>query len=67
MSTVTITPDGSIEIPQSVRDRFNLQPGQRLHVFEYGGRIQLIPERDISELKGFVKGINTDFERNYDK
>jgi hypothetical protein len=34
-----------------------------MQVIEYDGRIELIPERDISELRGFLKGINTDFER----
>jgi hypothetical protein len=34
-----------------------------MQIVEYSGRIELIPERDISELRGFLKGINTDFER----
>ena len=35
-------------------------------VMVYDGRIELIPDRDISELKGFLKGINTDFSREDD-
>ncbi|MEK7825892.1 MAG: AbrB family transcriptional regulator, partial [Nitrospirota bacterium] len=31
------------------------------------GRIELIPERDISELRGFLKGINTEFKRDKDR
>jgi hypothetical protein len=34
---------------------------------EYDGRIELIPERDVEELKGFLKGINTEFERGDDR
>ena len=45
----------------------HLRPGQRLHVIEYDGRIELVPERDISELRGFVPGINTQFEREADR
>lgn len=38
-----------------------------MQVIEYAGRIELIPERDIAELRGFLKGINTDFERENDR
>jgi len=36
-------------------------------VIEYDGRIELVPEQDIKELRGFVKGINTEFEREEDR
>jgi hypothetical protein len=38
-----------------------------MQVIEYAGRVEFIPERDISELKGFVKGINTGFTREADR
>lgn len=44
-----------------------LLPGQKLQVIEYEGRIELIPDRDITELKGYLKGIDTDFERERDR
>jgi len=44
-----------------------LRPGQKLKVIEYEGRIELIPDRDISELKGFLKGINTEVIREDDR
>jgi hypothetical protein len=44
-----------------------LRPGQKLKVIEYEGRIELIPDRDITELKGFLKGINTEFVREDDR
>jgi hypothetical protein len=36
-------------------------------VIEYSGRIELIPECDIKELRGFIKGINTEFSREEDR
>jgi hypothetical protein len=45
----------------------NLRPGQKIQVVEYEGRIELIPEKDIAELRGFLKGMNTDFEREEDR
>jgi hypothetical protein len=38
-----------------------------MQVVEYEGRIELIPERDITELRGFLKGIDTTFEREKDR
>jgi len=34
---------------------------------EFDGRIELIPEKDINELRGFLIGINSSFERERDK
>lgn len=45
----------------------NLRPGQKMQIIEYAGRIELIPERDIKELRGFLKGIKTEFKREGDR
>jgi len=67
MQTVTVSPKYQIVIPKSVREALRLRPGQKMQVMEYGGRIVLILERDIKELRGFLKGINTEFEREDDR
>jgi AbrB family looped-hinge helix DNA binding protein len=58
MHTVTVSPKFQVVIPKLIRDALCLRPGQKMKVMEYDGRIELIPDRDISELKGFLKGIN---------
>ncbi len=63
MQTVTVSPKYQVVIPKKIRDALRLRPGQKMRVIEYDGRIELIPDRDISELKGFLKGIDTRFER----
>lgn len=40
--------------------------GCGMQVVEYDGRLELIPVREISELRGFVRGIDTNFEREKD-
>jgi len=50
-----------------VRDSLKLKPGQKVRVIQYGKRVELIPEIKISEMKGFLKGINTEFEREDDR
>lgn len=67
MQTVTLSPKYQIVIPRAIRDSLQLRPGQRLQVVEYEGRIEFIPERSIKELRGFLKGINTRFEREADR
>jgi AbrB family looped-hinge helix DNA binding protein len=67
MHTVTVSPKYQVVIPKSIRDSLKLRPGQKMRVVEYEGRIELIPERDISELRGFLKGIDTRLEREKDR
>lgn len=67
MHVVTVSPKFQVVIPRPVRDNLQLRPGQRMQVIEYSGRVEFIPERDISDLRGFVKGINTAFSREADR
>jgi len=67
MTTVTISPKFQVVIPRPLRERLHLRPGQRLQVLEYAGRVELIPERRITDLRGFVSGIDTSFSREGDR
>ncbi len=67
MQLVTLSPKFQIVIPKSIRKALCLKPGQKMHVVEYEGRIELIPDKDIKELRGFLKGINTNFLRENDR
>jgi len=67
MMTVTISPKFQVVIPRPLRERLHLRPGQRLQVLEYAGRVELIPERRITDLRGFVSGIDTSFSREGDR
>ncbi len=67
MQAVTVSPKYQVVIPKTVREALNIRPGQRMQVIEHDGRIEFIPERDLKELRGFLKGINTEFEREEDR
>ncbi len=67
MQSVTVSPKYQVVIPKTIREALKLHPGQKMQVVEYAGRIELIPERDIKELRGFLKGINTEFKREKDR
>lgn len=66
MEKVTISPKYQIVIPRSVRERFEIRPGQQVQVIPYDDRIELIPIRPARELRGFLPGENT-FEREPDR
>jgi len=67
MHTVTVSPKYQVVIPKNIRDAMHLRPGQKMKIMEYDGRIELIPDRDISELRGFLRGMDTEFEREDDR
>lgn len=67
MESVRISPKFQVVIPREVREKLHLVPGQKMQVVAYGNRIELIPERDLTEMRGFLKGIDTTVEREEDR
>jgi AbrB family looped-hinge helix DNA binding protein len=67
MEAVKISPKYQIVIPRRIREALKLKPGQKVQVIEYGNRIELIPERKVSEMRGFLKGIRTEVVREPDR
>ncbi|RPI76948.1 MAG: AbrB/MazE/SpoVT family DNA-binding domain-containing protein [Desulfobacteraceae bacterium] len=67
MQTVMISSKYQITIPKAIREALNLRPGQKMQVIEYKGRIVFILERDLKELHGLLKGMNTEFGRERDR
>ena len=67
MHEVTVSPKYQVVIPKKVRETLKLKPGQKMQIFPYENRIELIPERKISEMRGFLKGIDTRLERDKDR
>jgi len=67
MLSVKVSPKYQVVIPKEIRESLNLLPGQIMQVVEYENRIELIPEKDISEFEGFLRGIDTTFKRDNDR
>lgn len=67
MSSVTVSPKFQVVIPKDVRDKMRLAPGQKMQVISYGDRIELVPVRPLRTMRGFLKRINTAFEREPDR
>jgi len=67
MEKVTISPKYQVVIPKKIRQAMQLFPGQKIQVILYGNRIELVPEKSIQEMQGFLKGINPEFKRDEDR
>lgn len=67
MNTVTLSPKYQVVIPREIREKLGLKPGQKIQVMVNDGRIEMIPLKPISELRGFLKGIDTVIDREDDR
>jgi AbrB family looped-hinge helix DNA binding protein len=68
MNSVTVSPKYQVVIPQAVREKIGVKPGQKMQVIAYDNKVILIPVRPIREARGALKGIDTDVQREeYDE
>ena len=67
MEAVKISPKYQVVIPKKLRESLNLSPGQKVQMVAFEDRIEMIPVRKISEMKGFLKGIDTTVKREKDR
>ncbi len=64
MNTVKVSPKYQVVIPKDIRESMRIVPGQRVRVFQYGDRIEMVPVRKPRELRGFASGIDTSVPRD---
>ena len=67
MATVTVSPKYQVVIPREVRESLGLKPGEKIQVFQFEDRIELIPVKNLKKMRGFLKGIDTTVPRDEDR
>ena len=67
METVTVSTKYQVVIPSGIRKLIDVQPGQKVQVILYDGRIEMIPIKPTKETRGFLEGIDTTVEREVDR
>lgn len=67
METVTISPKFQVVMPRAIRNAMGLVPGGKLRVLRYGDRGELVPARLAKEMRGYLKGMSTEVEREEDR
>ena len=67
MQTVTISPKFQVVIPKELREALHLMPGEKLQVFNYHNRLEFVPVKDIKKMRGFLVGMEVNFDREEDR
>ncbi len=67
MTTVTVSPKFQVVIPKDIRESMGIFSGQKVQILKYQNRIELIPLKPMKEMKGFLKDLNTDVQRDDDR
>jgi AbrB family looped-hinge helix DNA binding protein len=67
LNVVKVSSKYQVVIPVAVRERMPLRPGQKMQVFLYDGRVELIPVRPMREMRGSAPGIDTTVKRERDR
>ncbi|MHB8906051.1 MAG: AbrB/MazE/SpoVT family DNA-binding domain-containing protein [Melioribacteraceae bacterium] len=67
MTTVKISPKYQVVIPKEIRNKLKLRPGQKMQILQFGERIEFILLKNIKEARGFLKGMDTNIEREEDR
>jgi AbrB family looped-hinge helix DNA binding protein len=60
MTIVTASWKFQLVIPEEVRAKLKLQPGQRVVVIEKDGVVHMIPLKPVREMRGIAKGVTAE-------
>jgi AbrB family looped-hinge helix DNA binding protein len=66
MHTITVSSKFQIVIPKAIREELKFKPGQKLQAIAYQGCIELIPLRNMKELRGSLKGMDASDLREHE-
>ena len=64
MTRVTVSSKYQVVIPTEIRHALNIRKGQSLSMVNMGGVIELVPDRDIREMRGAFPQVTLDDIRN---
>lgn len=67
MLSIKISPKYQIAIPKKIREEMALRPGDRMQVLRWRDRLELVPIRRPSDLRGFLPGLDSTVEREEDR
>jgi AbrB family looped-hinge helix DNA binding protein len=67
MNKVTLSNNYQVVIPKEIREEIGLKTGVSFELIAYANRIELVPIKPIKQLKGILKGIDTNIIRDEDR
>jgi len=54
----TISSKFQVVIPKALRERLDLRPRQKLTILEKGGILYLVPDQEVTTLRGIASGVD---------
>ena len=54
---ITISSKFQVVIPKALRERLDLHPRQKLTILEKGGILYLVPDQEVTALRGIASGV----------
>jgi AbrB family looped-hinge helix DNA binding protein len=66
MYVATISSKFQISIPKKIREELHIKSGQQFIFIAKGNCLELVPKRNIKDLKGSLSGTNTNNIRDRD-
>ena len=60
LETVTVSKKYQIVIPEKLRKKSGIKPGDKMVAITKHGILQYIPVRPLSETEGFIPGLDTE-------
>ena len=67
MAVVTVSPKFQVVIPREVREELGIEVGQKIQVIAFDNRVELVPVRSARSMRGFLKGMNSQLDRERDR
>jgi len=67
MTTVTVSPKFQVLIPLEARQALGIQPGQKIGMIAYDGRLEFILIDKPKKMRGLLRGIDTSVVRDVDR
>ena len=59
MAKVKLSSKFQIVIPAEIREKMDLKAGEEIIMIEKSGVIHLVPQKPIKQMRGFIKGADT--------
>jgi len=59
MSTVTVSSKYQVVIPEEIRSKLKIKPGQKVVMLEKDGVVHVIPVKSMKQVRGLAKGVDT--------
>ncbi len=63
MEAVSVSPKYQVVIPKEIREKMQIEPGEKMVMIPCGDRIEMVRQREMSELRGSLEGMDTEVER----